>query len=890
MESETATDLSFEAARAEAAELRDQIRRHEFLYFVQDRPEISDGEFDGLVGRLKGIETRFPDLVTPDSPTQRVGGAPREGVEKAAHSSSLLSLDNAFNQHELREFDRRARELLDQESIGYVGELKFDGVSMAVRYANGQIEIALTRGDGQQGEIVTPNARTLRSVPLSVPSGALDDVGLPGDFEVRGEVVMPRKSFGALNRQRAQAGEPLYANPRNVAAGSLRMLDHRITAARRLDFFAYMLLVDGADALETHWDSLEALASLGFKVDSHRRRLRGADELLGFRDEIMPLRDGLPYEIDGLVFKVDRSVLRRRLGATSKAPRWAIACKPTAQQVRTVVEDVDVQVGRTGAITPRALLRPVQVGGVTVSRATLHNEDEIARLGLQIGDVVLLERSGDVIPKIVRVVEEGRERRPFEMPTSCPVCDAEVVREEDEVVARCVNNSCEARLKQSIEHFVSRSAMNIDGIGQKLVEQLVDTGLVGDIADLYGLAVGQLAALEKDSNMTAGRAEEIVGAIREARNCDWHTLLAALSIPGVGAATARAVAGEFPDRTSLQTASNDAIRAIDGVSSRAANAVRKFFDGPLTAALLDELCAAGMEAACGAVVRDASRDDQAPEPAGELSPSGPDPVEVKRQLARFSIRLGLKGRARGLGDLLVGELVDAGLLRTRADLFRLRPEDLVGKGSVRLGRKSAVKILQSVDRSRQASLGSLIFGLGIRYVGERTAAPPGRTLRKPGRDRRRHDRPAGGGRGDRAQHRRVHRNLLRVAAQQGSGREAPQVRSAVRRGSNEVGRRPSPRRQRLRDHGNPVRHDPVGGQVGDRATWRQGDRIRQRKNHLPAGRREGGLEAGQGSASQRGGSRRGWSARTGGRRLGGYQCLTNRACRPTSRSSSYGSR
>ena len=375
MGSDPAPVLPLEAARAEAARLRGKIRRHEHLYYVEDSPEISDGEFDRLMRRLQQLESSHPEILRADSPTQRVGGAPREGVEKASHSSALLSLDNAFNEHELREFDRRARELIDVESIAYVGELKFDGVSMAVRYANRELQIALTRGDGQQGEIITPNARTLGTVPLSVSAERLDRIGLLHDFEIRGEVVMPKMAFAKLNRQRAEAGESLYANPRNVAAGSLRMLDSSVTAQRRLDFFAYMLLVDGTDAFDTHWEALEALTALGFKVDRHRRRLHGVSELVAFRDELMPRRNELPYEIDGLVFKVDQAVLRRRLGATSKAPRWAIACKPTAQQVETVVEDIDVQVGRTGAITPRARLRPVKVGGVTVSRATLHNED-----------------------------------------------------------------------------------------------------------------------------------------------------------------------------------------------------------------------------------------------------------------------------------------------------------------------------------------------------------------------------------------------------------------------------------------------------------------------------------------------------------------------------------
>ena len=720
MGSDPAPELPLEAARAEAARLRDKIRRHEYLYYVKDSPEISDGEFDRLMRRLQQLESSHPEVLRADSPTQRVGGAPREGVEKASHSSALLSLDNAFNQHELKEFDRRARELIDVESIAYVGELKFDGVSMAVRYANRELEIALTRGDGQQGEIITPNARTLGTVPLSVLPEKLDRIGLPYEFEVRGEVVMPKTAFDKLNHRRAEAGEALYANPRNVAAGSLRMLDPSVTARRRLDFFAYMLLVEGADAFDTHWEALEALTELGFKVDRHRRRLRGVSELVAFRDELMPRRNELPYEIDGLVFKVDQAVLRRRLGATSKAPRWAIACKPTAQQVETVVEDIDIQVGRTGAITPRARLRPVRVGGVTVSRATLHNEDEIARLGLYIGDHVLLERSGDVIPKILRVVRQGDQRLPFVMPSTCPVCGSEVVREEGEVVARCINNSCKARLKQSIEHFAHRSAMDIEGIGERVVEQLVDDGLVRDIADLYKLTVRQLAALEKDSTMTPKRAENIVAAIRDARDADWGTLLGGLAIPGVGPVTAKVVAGEFPGRASLQRAPEEDLVAVKGVSSRAAKEIKRFLEDPHGQSLLDSLHEAGLQSVAPGDSGRSIESEQEPDPEGELDRA--DAAKLRLAISRFAQRMGLKGKDRGLGDLLIGELVDCGTLQSQADLFRLQADDLAGRGSVRLGLKSAKKILSALEKSKQASLGSLLFGLGIRYVGDRTAA------------------------------------------------------------------------------------------------------------------------------------------------------------------------
>ena len=716
MPSDLAPESALEAARAKAAGLRDCIRWHEYQYYVEDDPKISDGEFDRLMRELQEVEVRFPDLVTEDSPTRRVGGAPREAVEKGIHSSSLLSLDNAFNEGELRDFDRRARELAGVESLDYVGELKFDGVSMALHYGSGRLELALTRGDGQQGEVITPNARTLRSVPLAVKTGALDEAGLPADFEVRGEVVMPRASFERLNRERREAKLAMFANPRNVAAGTLRMLDQRVTYGRRLDFFAYALLVDGADFFPTHWEALQALRALGFKVDRHSERLSGIEELLRFRDERMALRAGLAYEIDGLVFKLDQARLRRALGSTSKAPRWAIACKPEAQQVETVVEGIDVQVGRTGAITPRAILLPVEVGGVTVSRATLHNEDEIARLGLQIGDVVLLERSGDVIPKIVRVVREGEGRRPFEMPATCPSCDSQVVRPGGEVVARCANASCKARLKQSIQHFVHRSAMDIDGIGERLVEQLVDRGRVKDISDLYKLQVEDLAALKKDSPLTPAKSESVVAAIGAARRATWGTLVSALAIPAVGPTTARAMADRFPGRTVLESADAAEIAAIKGVTARAAKSVVRFLNSGAGRSLLDQLTAAGLR--CLRPAGKGRELELALSLPQQSPPTADEATALRRATGTFVRRMEIKG----MGDLLIGELVEAGLLRSQADLFSLCADDLQGRGSVRLGAKSARKILESIKGSKQAPLSSLLFGLGIRFVGDRTAA------------------------------------------------------------------------------------------------------------------------------------------------------------------------
>ena len=710
-------------ARERIAELRRALVRHEHRYYVLDDPDISDAEFDALMRELERWEAAFPDLVTPDSPSQRVGGAPREGVEKAAHSSVMLSLENAFDDAELRDFDRRARELAGAETLDYVGELKLDGASMAVRFVSGRLDLALTRGDGVEGEVITPNARTLRSLPLSVDPVALRETGVPPDFEVRGEVVMPREAFARLNRRQIEEGKRTFANPRNAAAGSLRMLDAAVTAARRLDFHAYALLVSGEPLLDSHWRSLQVLKRLGFKVAAEHARLSGVDALPPFRDRCMGRRDALPYDIDGVVFKLDDTALWRRLGATSKSPRWAIACKPAAQQAETVVEDIDVQVGRTGAVTPRARLRPVEVGGVTVSRATLHNEDEIARLGLQIGDRVVVERSGDVIPKVVRVAAEGAERRPFRMPANCPVCGSPVVREADEVVARCVNASCPARLKESILHFAHRTAMNIDVLGDWLVGELIGRSQGGDadselgrgpgervrvkgVADLYGLTSEQLAGLEKEATVGEDRAAALVEGLARARaDLTPGRALHALGIPGLDVKKAAGLAAAMPDLGRLAAADAGDLERVRGISPRHAESIRTFLSEPAHRRLAELVgrLASGLERR-----KDAPRTDEPPSEA------------FTRALRRF-VQRSVQG-VWGIGPGLAGKLVDVGLVRSPRDLYTLETAR-VAQVSVRikLGKKSADKVIEGIDRSKNADLGRLIYGLGIRHVGARTA-------------------------------------------------------------------------------------------------------------------------------------------------------------------------
>ncbi len=574
------------------AALRETIRRHEHLYYVLDTPEVSDAEYDGFIKQLEALETEHPELVTPESPTQRVGGAPREGAEKAAHSSAMLSLDNAFNEEALREFDRRARELAGVDSLSYVAELKLDGISLSVRYTDGRLSIGLTRGNGVTGEVITPNARTIRSLPLEVDVETAARAGIPANFEVRGEVVMPRRAFERLNTERLAAEEPTFMNPRNAAAGSLRMLDASITASRRLDYFAYMLLTDGSTFMPSQWDSLEALASVGFKVNPNRARLDGVDDLLKFRDDWLGRRDSLPYEIDGIVYKVDEAAMQRRLGFTARAPRWAIAYKPAAEQAETIVEAIDVQVGRTGAITPRAQLKSVFVGGVTVSRATLHNEDEIARLELQIGDHVLVERSGDVIPKVVRVVKQASDRQPFTMPANCPVCDTPLVREQDEAIRRCVNVNCQARLKESVQHFAHRTAMDVDGMGEVLIEQLVDAGIVKSLADIYELTADKLAALER---MAEKSANNVMESIERSKSVPLPRVIYALGIRFVGERTAHLLADHFLSIDSLAAANSEQLEEAEEVGPRIAESIIDFFAAEQNQVLIERLRQAGLQ-------------------------------------------------------------------------------------------------------------------------------------------------------------------------------------------------------------------------------------------------------------------------------------------------------
>ncbi len=563
--------------------LREELRRHEHLYYVLDAPILSDAEYDALMRSLQKLEAEHPEFVTPDSPTQRVGGQPRDGFTKLRHSSPMLSLDNALNEGELRDFDRRVRELLAGEDFNYVAELKLDGLSMAAHYNAGTLQLALTRGDGSTGEDVTPNARTIRSLPLKTTEDS--------PFEVRGEVIISNPAFQRLNDEREQEGLPRYANPRNSAAGSLRMLDPKVTAARQLDYYAYFYLVNGAPGAASHTEALDTLSRLGFKVNPARRRCADVEELLAFIREYEAQRESLPYEIDGVVAKVDRVEQQTRLGWTAKFPRWAIAFKYAARQAETVVEKIDVQVGRTGALTPVAHLRPVNVSGVTVSRSTLHNEDEIARLGLAEGDTVVVERSGDVIPKVIRVVAQGTGRKLFTMPSTCPVCQGIVARPEGEVIWRCVNVSCPARLKNSVLHFASRAVMDITGMGDVLVDQVVDKGLVKSIADIYALTQDQLAALDR---MGQKSAERVMAGIEKSKGLPLPRVINGLGIPFVGERTAQILADAFGSLDAIRAADEPALQQVEEVGPKVSQSIRRFFEDGHNREMADRLAAAGL--------------------------------------------------------------------------------------------------------------------------------------------------------------------------------------------------------------------------------------------------------------------------------------------------------
>jgi DNA ligase (NAD+) len=570
--------------------LRDEIRGHDELYYVQDNPEITDVEYDDLLSRLKALEEKHPELITPDSPTQRVGGRPAEGFAEVEHRRPMLSLDNSYNIDELRAFDGRCQRLADGRQFEYVAELKIDGLSLSLHYAEGMLTRGLTRGDGRTGEDVTLNIRTIRSIPLRIRKHKKN----PGDeFEVRGEAFIPRAVFEQINVDREEEGESRFANPRNAAAGTIRQLDPRIVAARKLDMFAYDLLAGDRKPFATHWEALEWMAAAGFHVNPDRALCSSIEEVIEFCNRMESRRDDLGYEIDGVVVKVNSTALQDEFGATQKAPRWAVAYKYPARQATTQVLDIQVQVGRTGALTPVAHLEPVFLAGSTVARATLHNEDEIQRLGLLIGDWVQIEKSGEVIPKVLKVVESRRigNERPFKMPAACPVCGGVISRPEGEVVSRCVSAHCGAQLKGTLIHFASRRAMRIEGLGYSLVDQLVEKKMVKDVADLYALTLDDLAGLER---MAKKSATNLLNQIEASKSRDLPNLIYALGIRHVGDRTAGILARHFGSLEKLGQATVEELDDIHEIGLTVAQSVRDWFDDAGNAEICERLRAAGV--------------------------------------------------------------------------------------------------------------------------------------------------------------------------------------------------------------------------------------------------------------------------------------------------------
>ncbi len=574
--------------------LREKIRHHEYLYYVLDQPEISDAEFDKLMRELKDAEAKHPELLTADSPTQRVGGKPREGFLKVRHSSPMLSLDNTYNEEELRDWERRVHELSGRKDVDYVCELKLDGMSLALIYEDGKLVRGITRGDGTVGEDVTLNVRTVRSVPLSIPKEKLKKAGIPANFEVRGELLMPTASFNKVNKERESKGLPTFANPRNFTAGTVRQLDANVTAERRMDFFPYILLENGRTYFDRHSKTLDALEAAGFKVNQNHKQVHSMDEAWAFIRHWEEKRESLPYEIDGIVLKVDRTALQDELGFTGKAPRWAIAYKYAARAGITKLEDIRVQVGRTGKLTPVAMLAPVLIGGTTVRNATLHNMDEIERLGVKIGDWVQVERGGDVIPKVAKVIDDKdhpRGTRTFEMPENCPVCGTKIVRTEGEVDYRCVNANCPAKLRETILHFASRGVMNIDGMGDALVNQLTDRGLVKNVADIYKLTKADLLSLERMGDKSA---QNILDEIENSKKLPLERVIYGLGIRMVGERTAQFLAEHFGSMDALEKAGVEDLQDVNEVGPRIAESIVEFFGIAANQELIERLRKAGL--------------------------------------------------------------------------------------------------------------------------------------------------------------------------------------------------------------------------------------------------------------------------------------------------------
>jgi DNA ligase (NAD+) len=574
--------------REEIERLRTEVNRHNELYYQHSAPEISDAEFDALLKHLQELEDAHPEFVTPDSPTQRVGGK-AEGFEPFTHRVPLMSLDNSYDIEDLRRFDERCRRLADGRKLDYVAELKIDGLSLALHYENGFFVAGATRGDGRTGDNITPNARTIRSIPLK-----LKDAQITSNIEVRGEAYLSRSNFKRLNEELAESGAKIFANPRNAASGTIRLLDSRLVKQRKLDFFPYDVLAGAAKMFPTHWQIFDFLETVGFTVNPNRALCENIDEVIEFCNRMESLRDDLDYEIDGVVVKVNSTALQDEFGATNKSPRWAIAYKYPARQATTKLHSIHVQIGRTGALTPVAYLEPTLLAGTVVSRASLHNEDEIKRLDVRLGDYVLIEKSGEIIPQVLQVVATRRtgDEQIYEFPKICPVCETPVVRPEGEAVTRCPNYDCPARVKERILYFASRKAMDIEGLGKAVVEQFYATGLVKDVADIYSLTHEQIAALERKAEKSATNLINQIGA---SKTRELRRLIFALGIENVGERYARIFANHFRSIDNLSKATVSELDDISDVGLTVALSVHDWFANPRNQDLIQRLKAAGVK-------------------------------------------------------------------------------------------------------------------------------------------------------------------------------------------------------------------------------------------------------------------------------------------------------
>ncbi|MFJ5623210.1 NAD-dependent DNA ligase LigA [Peribacillus loiseleuriae] len=576
--------MDVQQAAGKITELQTLLNQYGYEYYVLDQPSVSDAEYDQLLRELIEYEAQFPELRTPDSPTQRVGGAVLEMFEKVEHTSPMLSLGNAFNEQDLRDFDRRVRQAVG-DSISYVCELKIDGLAITLQYVNGYFRLGATRGDGTIGEDITENLKTIKSIPLKLKE--------PYTIEVRGEAFMPKKSFEALNKVKEEQNEEPFANPRNAAAGSLRQLDPKLAAKRKLDIFLYAIANLEDMGVETHSKGLELLDRLGFKTNQERKTCASIEEVLEYVEGWVERRPNLAYDIDGIVIKVNSLQQQEELGRTAKSPRWSIAYKFPAEEVITTLLNIELSVGRTGVVTPTALLEPVRVAGSTVQRASLHNEDLIREKDIKIGDQVIIKKAGDIIPEVVNVLVDRRtgEEIEFSMPTHCPECESELVRLEEEVALRCINPKCPAQIREGLIHFVSRNAMNIDGLGEKVISQLFSEGLIFDVADLYKLTHDQLLGLER---MGEKSVNNLITAIEASKSNSLEKLLFGLGIRHVGAKAAKTLAQEFITIDALSSANREDLTAVNEIGDKMADSIVAYFDLEEVQALMIELLKAGV--------------------------------------------------------------------------------------------------------------------------------------------------------------------------------------------------------------------------------------------------------------------------------------------------------